>query len=86
MSEGADLIECFIAALRISWVGEPESDRSAVLAETHGRVTALPMGKDSMVKGDIASIQAVVVGTTYDGKGKWDGDVKTLAPEDRPMK
>jgi hypothetical protein len=44
----------------------------------------LGQGKDKMVKGDVKAIQAVVVGATYADKGKWDGDVKTLAPEQRP--
>lgn len=46
----------------------------------------LGKGKDAMVKGDLKSIQPVVVGATYADKGTWDGDVKTLAPDQRPMK
>ncbi len=44
----------------------------------------LGQGRDKMVKGDVKAIQAVVVGATFADKGKWDGDVKTLAPDQRP--
>jgi hypothetical protein len=44
----------------------------------------LGQGRDKMVKGDVKAIQAVVVGATFADSGKWDGDVKTLAPDQRP--
>src|SRR5262249_38046455 len=46
----------------------------------------LGKGKDKMAKGDVKSIQAVFVGATYADNGTWNGDAKTLAPEQRPMK
>lgn len=53
-----------------------------------GASQEMPLGKskDKMAKGDIKTIQAIVVGATFPNDGKWDGDVKTLAPEQRPMK
>jgi hypothetical protein len=51
-----------------------------------GETKEMPLGtgKDKMAKGDLKAIQAVVVGTTYADKGTWNGDAKTLAPEQRP--
>jgi predicted component of type VI protein secretion system len=53
-----------------------------------GESREMPLGtsRDKMAKGDIKAIQAVVVGSTYPDKGVWNGDVKTLAPEQRPQK
>jgi hypothetical protein len=46
MPAGMAILERFLGALGVAWVGEVESDESAVFAEVRGRVTALPATAD----------------------------------------